>query len=254
MKRIHALAAIVLLLGLSSCLSTIHPIFTEKDLVFDQKLIGTWGYQKKVEGDSAEMVDMATKERNKPSEVRNASGKRFYVLQGKSGEPIQVEVDGVVEFSKATSADFSEVPQLKKLLGKTYMVRHKDGDGNVQAAYFGFLVKLGNNYYLDYYPAETPAISSYSDFYKSFYTKMHTAYRVNFTGNNSFELKQFDETFMKNLIDNKKIRIRHETREDGSFIVTASTEELQQYILKYSEVPEAYYSDNTSMYTRILNH
>ena len=83
---------------------------------------------------------------------------------------------------------------------------------------------------------------------------MHTCFMIRFLNdNNTFELKQFSEEFLKNLIDNKKIRIRHEGNEAGSFIVTASTEELQQYILKYSDVPEAYYQDNTSTYTRLLN-
>lgn len=83
---------------------------------------------------------------------------------------------------------------------------------------------------------------------------MHSAYSIRFLKNDEFELKQFDEKFMRELVENKKIRIRHEIRDDGTFVVTASTEELQQYIMKYSDVPEAYYSDNTSIYTRLLSH
>src|ERR1700741_2544321 len=43
MKKITLTTAFALLLiFLSSCLTTLHPIFTEKDLAYDPKLIGTW--------------------------------------------------------------------------------------------------------------------------------------------------------------------------------------------------------------------
>ncbi|MGB8192836.1 MAG: hypothetical protein WCF67_12990 [Chitinophagaceae bacterium] len=211
MKRIYAFAAIALLLGLSSCLSTVHPIFTEKDLVFDPKLIGKWRYESK-------------------------------------------SFNGFVEITQTKQQDFTDYPTLGKLAGKTYMLRYKNTEGGIDAAYYGFMVKLGNKYYIDQYPAETPATMNYDPFYKGHYLKMHTCYLLSFKKDNSFELKQFDETYLKKLINDKKIRVRHETREDGSLIVTASTEELQQYIMKYSDVPEAYYQDNTSTYTRIINY
>lgn len=212
MKKLYAFAATALLLGLTGCLSTVYPIFTEKDVVFDPKIIGKWKYENK-------------------------------------------SVSGFVEITKAANEDFNELPSLRKLAGKTYMVRYMNNENEIEAAYFGFLVKLGNKFYMDYYPAETPAGKSYDGFYKSHFTRMHTCYSLRFVkDNNTFELKQFDENYLQQLIQNKKIRIRHEVREDGSFIVTAPTEELQQYILKYSDVPEAYYSDVTSTYTRLLNY
>jgi hypothetical protein len=207
MKKLHSIAALVLLLGLSSCLSTIHPIFTEKDLLFDAKLIGKW-----TEG--------------KPA-----------------GE--------TVEITRATLQDLTELPTLRKLEGKVYKAIYKDAQGATEAAYFGFLLKLGKNFYMDFYPAETPATMSYDEFYRGHYVKMHTAYRINFTSGNSFELKQLDESFLKNLIKDKKIRISHEITDDESFVVTAPTEELQQYIIKYGDTPEAYYNDNTSTYFKI---
>ena len=41
-----------------------------------------------------------------------------------------------------------------------------------------------------------------------------------------FELSQLDGDFLENLIEQKKIRIRHEKDNDGNIIITASTEEL----------------------------
>jgi hypothetical protein len=41
-KNIYNFGFAFLLIFLSGCLSTLHPIFTEKDLAYDPKLIGTW--------------------------------------------------------------------------------------------------------------------------------------------------------------------------------------------------------------------
>jgi hypothetical protein len=80
---------------------------------------------------------------------------------------------------------------------------------------------------------------------------MHSIYRIKFADNNSIDIQRLDGDYLKNLIKNKQIRIKHEEMEDGSFVITASTEELQQYLIKYSDVPEAYNKDNSDSYSRI---
>jgi hypothetical protein len=65
------------------------------------------------------------------------------------------------------------------------------------------------------------------------------------------EIGQLKEEYLKNLIHKKQIRIPHEVRYDGSFLITASTEELQQYVMKYGNVPEAY--ENLTTYSKITH-
>ena len=48
-----------------------------------------------------------------------------------------------------------------------------------------------------------------------------------------------------NLIEEKKIRISHETDAEDDMTITASTKELQQYLLKYGDEPSAYENDKT---------
>jgi len=57
--------------------------------------------------------------------------------------------------------------------------------------------------------------------------------------------------YCENLIKNKKIRISHEVTEDGNYVITAPTEELQKYIIKYSDTPEAYSKDNNASYSKM---
>lgn len=250
MKKVYAIAAIALLLGLSSCLSTVQPIFTEKDLVFDARLLGKWGYESSFGNKKEDTVEQLKKNPGAQRRAQRISN----VTVINNNDSVMGSYSGYTEITRATAKDVEQYPALQGLLGKMYMIKYMGINGNVESAYYGFLVKLGQKYYMDYYPAETAASGQYNSFYKSHYTKMHTCFSINFQKNNSFTLKQFDEKFLRSLIDNKKIRISHETTVSGDMIVTASTQELQQYIMKYSDIPEAYYSENTSIYTRVLSH
>lgn len=207
MKRHFIIVAIILVItALSGCLSTLHPLFTEKDLVYDTRLLGSW----------------------------------------RAGDGNDTAV-----FERGTALSFSQLPeQLRRLAGKAYVVTIKDDKEQVK--YFAFLTKLGKELYLDYYPCEDDRILKYDNFYKQHLVKMHSFYRVRFKDDLSFETSQFDEGYMEQLIKNKQIRIQHEIRFDGTYVITAPTEELQQYVLKYSDVPEAYYRDNNAIYTKIF--
>lgn len=156
----------------------------------------------------------------------------------------------VITFERGTPASFSRLPEaVRQLADKAYTVTVKDGDGQVEQMYYAFLVNIGGNHYLDYFPAETPWQQLYDSFYRQHFTPLHSIYRVQFNGDRSFDASQFDNNYLEGLISKKQIRIRHEERTDGTTLITASTGELQQYVLKYGNVPQAY--ENTSTYQKI---
>ena len=206
-KFIFPGALCFILVFLNSCLTTLHPIFTEKDLVFDHRLAGSWKKTK----------------------------------------------DGLsVSYRPATTSDLETLsPTLQRNAGKFYMYEEKDEQGRMKKANFAFMVKLGKYYYLDYYPAGVKQTGPVDEFFAAHYIPMHSIYRIRFTTNNSFDIQQLDAGYLENLIRNKKIRIRHEVTEDGSYVITAPTEELQKYIVKYSDIPEAYSNDNSASYNKI---
>jgi hypothetical protein len=208
MKRVlTALAAIVFISGLSGCLSTLFPLFTQNDIVFDRRLIGKWDTGK--------------------------DNKRAVFEQGSPNA-------------------FAELPEgLKKISDRGYILTITNLTGNEINKYYAFLVKIGSNHYFDYYPAETGKEKRYDAFFKMHHTKLHSFFRVKFNNDSSFEISQFDEGYLRNLIDQKQIRIRHEKRFDGSYLITAPTSELQQYVMKYSDVPEAYFKESIATYKKI---
>jgi len=159
---------------------------------------------------------------------------------------------GTTTFRKAKKeelARFSET--LRKNDDKIYIAMEDSGAGNKEAFYYAFLLRLGNNYYMDTYPSEFDETENADPFYKAHYIPLHAIYRVYFNNSNSFELKPLDGGYLEKLIRNKQIRIKHEVMPDGDYLVTAGTEELQQYLKKYGDVAEAYDQNNASIYKRI---
>ena len=79
MKRLALLSALALIFLLSGCLSTFYPLYTEKDIVFEPGLIGSWNTGK--DGKIAvftqsSLVDFANE---KPS-FQKLAGKAYTVV------------------------------------------------------------------------------------------------------------------------------------------------------------------------------
>ena len=208
MKRIKvSVILFAVVLCLAGCLTTLHPIFTAKDLITDPRLIGNWEKAK----DKSKVIYRQPN----VNELNNLS------------------------------------PALQSEAGKIYMLDEKDEQGDIRSTYYAFMVKLGKYYYMDYYPASEKERQSADNFFAAHYIPMHSIYRIEFKNNNSFNVQRLDGGYLEKLIKNKQIRIRHEVMEDGGIFITAPTEELQQYLIKYSDVPEAYGGDNSDNYSKV---
>jgi len=204
MKKIALTTAFALLLiFLSGCLTTLHPIFTEKDLAYDPKLTGTWNTEN----------------------------------QGNKGK---------VVISNLATENSLELPgNISTIKQKGYFIRYQDSTGKTSEQYIAFLARIGKHLYFDYYPADKKEDRKLDEFFGVHFVKMHTSYRVDISKDGSFELTQLDEGYVRKLIDEKKIRISHEIDADDNTVITASTKELQQYLLKYGDEPSAYRSEKT---------
>jgi len=204
MKKVSIILGFTfLIIFLSGCLTTLHPIFTEKDLAYDPKLIGTW-------------------------KTENQDNKGQVVITNLASES-SVELPG----------NISSIKQ------KGYFISYQNGPGETSKRYIAFLARIGKHLYFDYYPADRKEDEKIDEFFGAHLVKMHTSYRVEILNDRSFELSQLDESYVTKLIDEKKIRISHETDADDNTVITASTQELQQYLLKYGDEPSAYRSDKT---------
>jgi hypothetical protein len=219
MKKVSIILAIsFLIILLSSCLKTLHPIFTVKDIIYEPKLIGTW----KTGNEQSKSLSVATE-------------------------------SGSARITNLAEESSLELPEkISAIKQKGYFISYQDKDGTTTQQYIAFLARIGKHLYFDYFPAEKKADKIGDEFFTSHFIKMHTSYRVEISEDGSFELSRLDESYLTKLIDEKKLRISHEKDASGNIVITASTDELQQYIIKYGDEPGAYRSEKT-FFTKLIH-
>jgi hypothetical protein len=211
---LRILLLITLMVSYNSCLTTLYPFFTEKDVTFNSELIGNWVYSRGTER-------------------------------------------GSISFETIPQGRLSELaPGIRKLSAKGYFVTWKDSTGRPTSKYFVFQAMIGNSFYIDHYPAEMDFEQSVAKVFKEHHIKMHSCYKLNIRGKNLFEMKLLERSFLDDLIERKQVRIRYKELgiPDYKKIITASTEELQQYLFKYGDNPKAYNAAFFYTCTRAINY
>lgn len=104
-----------------------------------------------------------------------------------------------------------------------------------KAVFDAHLLHLGDYYYFNFYLKEfemenNMALSNLLPVNTFARTQIYT---------DSLNIEFFNFDFLSNLIKEKKIRIKHViTKEDERLLLTAPTEELQKYVIKYEDNTE----------------
>ena len=133
-----------------------------------------------------------------------------------------------------------------------YLVTYTDKKGT--AKFKVHLFQLRNRYFLDFYPEE---VESSNDMMAAHLVPMHTVARVDLS-QGKMTIQWYNEEWLIGLFRQNKIRIAHEKvpsdegktgGDDFQVVLTASTEDLQKFMLKYMDDPNAF-KDN---YSCILN-
>jgi hypothetical protein len=107
------------------------------------------------------------------------------------------------------------------------------------------LVKLGSKTYLDFFPEEW---NKYNNILAVHLMYVHTFAKVEI--NQQLEIQWFDSEWLQEMFDENRIRIKHEN--NGVYtLLTAKPEELQQFIIKYSDDKEAFSEDLKYILNRI---
>lgn len=161
-------------------------------------------------------------------------------------EKQSLEIKRIPENRKA------ELPEgIRRVSVNGYLVIRIDSSGKVMDENFVFLSRIGKHNYLDYYPAETPAQKTLNKYYKNHLIGLHSIYRCDVRNTDQFGIRQFDKKFLDKQIQNNKINIRHEVI-DGKNIITAPTDQLQQFIIQYSDNPAAFMG--ITNYVRVVEY
>ncbi len=134
--------------------------------------------------------------------------------------------------------------------GKNYLLIHEDENGRV-AAFDVHVVKLGRHYFMDFYPGSLPVdkpngtigsilgdTEQMNGFMKQHLIAVHTFAKVEMTGH-VMKINMFDPDFLKHLLENQQIRIKHEKTEN-EYLLTAPPADLQKFVEKYAEEKTAF--------------
>jgi hypothetical protein len=118
----------------------------------------------------------------------------------------------------------------------TYLVIYEDlSDEQPDSTYFlGSFIQLDQHYYLDLFPFDL----FHLDFWTSHLQPVHTFSKINLN-RDSLSIQLFQDEWIEEQIRDHKVRIKHEKLDEG-VLITASTNELQQFIIKYGNEQEAY--------------
>ncbi|MDP1726341.1 MAG: hypothetical protein Q8M15_06125 [Bacteroidota bacterium] len=112
---------------------------------------------------------------------------------------------------------------------KEYKLTHTED--NKHATFRAHVVKIGEFLFLDLYPEE---LKSVDHLYQIHFFPVHTFSKIKII-NDQLTIEMFDPSWLEKGIESNQINIAHIKSSDGTILLTASTEELQKFVLKYAD-------------------
>ncbi len=215
-----------LLLLSQSCITSLHRLVTSDNAVQENRIAGTWQQDEKTIKIQTVKKSELAKEFN---QLWNEKDKKPLSDPEKKDSILYYEKSYVFSFVK------SDV---------TYFM-------------LANFIRLNNELYADIYPLQMEQedisnkkeINEYNGEFG--YTSAHTFAKLIFPDNNSIELKFLNGEFIGGKIDKGKVAIKNEKDElSGAVLITASTEELQRFLLKYGKDERLYDKKNTVILRR----
>lgn len=118
-----------------------------------------------------------------------------------------------------------------------------------EVSLIGHLFKLNGNQYFDMMPTEDN--SEDIPVFDLHIVPTHSIARVATLNDHEVSIKWFNEEWLRKMFVENRIKISHElvmdenpqSTDDGFYLLTASTEELQKFVIKYGDDEDAYDDD-----------
>jgi len=126
--------------------------------------------------------------------------------------------------------------------------------GEPLSVFEGTLFKLKDIYYLDFFPIMSEHFDD--EFYSFHLLPTHSLARVDFLDKGLVKISWFNEIWLAGLFEQNKVKISHEkvkiSGNEEVYVLTASTKELQKFIVKYGDNPEIYQCDDDGICVTIM--
>lgn len=232
MKKKLILAIVLGVMLLTGCVvKSLKPFYTKATLSYDASITGVWqdndsliwkvrSMQTEM-GKGGDMVESKHKEMLK-RRIENKA-KQVY----KNAQDIKVK-SNLTLFDEKSS--FEE--ELEEIYAQGYWVEIPDKKGKMMQ-FVAIPFKIKGQLFLDFTPFDV-GIENISNFAEMHYVGVHTLAKVDKVGE-ALHISWLSESRIEELFEQKKIRISHEKVgvDKSSYLLTASSEELQKFIAKY---------------------
>jgi hypothetical protein len=141
-----------------------------------------------------------------------------------------------------------EIKPFKEKPNSYKMLFRKDGK---EAVFLAHLFQLEEELYLDFLPLSSSEEGI--DLFNLHLLPSHSVAKVSMINSGEVMIKWFNEEWLSTLFKHNRIKIAHEVildeapkdEDDKTYVLTASTEELQKFLVKYGNEDSAFDGDNT---------
>ncbi len=242
----------LLVICFASCIPSLHPIFTEKNRTVDDRIIGDWlsadshDFDFDLSIDSDDVVKPnheKIKSLVKNSMLDNSEEVRYRFERSSTLTYEKTDLRNIKNRSKVTINSQRKSFPKKSLIDAGFQITNSEEDPYYILTYSEIendelitdimivnLTQIGNGLYMDF--------QNHEQFKKPsrFQTNLipaHTFAKVEFQ-DNQLKIRSFDSDYIEGLIKSRKVRLKHEVVNE-TIILTASTEDLRSFILKYGD-------------------
>ncbi|WP_373552320.1 hypothetical protein [Haliscomenobacter sp.] len=201
------------LVFMQSCITSLHPLYTDSTLIAKKELLALW---KDKEG----MYWRFMKE----------DDSKLYRLRCRSKNMTAVYAAGLVKFGDNY---FLDVQMEDGPISDEEVARLKKAEGNPD-------------------PKVTKGGSDQNDVgFLAYNIPGHNFYKLAFKGDNIY-VYPFNDDYLEDLFKQRKVRIKHEKVESSLTVLTASTQELQDFFKKYGDDPKLFKDDEPKVLRKLV--
>ena len=220
MKKTIFIMSVLISVIVSSCVTSLQPLVTYNSAIADSRLEGAW------EQDGQEYI------------VQKVFNSDFYRKNKKDLEKSREKNNGQLsEKDKRDSVLFS----------KSYIIKYTKNE--IEYLLFGSMIKLNGRVFMNFTPVDMKSIDSTNketEINLDNRLNSHTIARVEFSNTNTMKLNFIDGGYLHDQIKAGRMKIKNETDElYETFLITASTRELQQFLEKYGNDSRFFSKENS---------
>lgn len=237
-SKLTFLFLLVLLAAQSCMVSSLHPLYRDRDRVHLDELNGVWidkdqtRYEITTVVDTTGLDDLMTKMES-VSKIKHKVGSKLKVKYNQNSNTTETNDSIIAQFRLKGELDHKDIMYyLYPESRKHYQIKMiSKGDIGI---FDGILSKLDGHYFMDLISNEKYLESKLGNSQiGALIARTHGFFKINMEGDkvtvNTIEEDDFEE-----LVKNKRIRIEH-VKQDHKIIITAKTTDIQKFLIKFAD-------------------